>query len=153
MNTPEQNVILTLKGKKVLFLENDNTLDNGLDVFEKILKDNLIDYKVLFEVSEIPIVDIGNEINNCDCIVFMTQWVYDISKKLLKYVELLKTQKIIVEVYISEPTWYYSSQHGTIHDVYIYSCNTYWGEAKKETEKFYKITDKPYWDYDNKFDK
>lgn len=28
MNTPEQNVIATLKGKKVLFLENDNSLND-----------------------------------------------------------------------------------------------------------------------------
>ena len=31
MNTPAQNVEKTLKGKKVLFLENDNVLENEFD--------------------------------------------------------------------------------------------------------------------------
>lgn len=153
MNSPEQNIAETFKDKKVLFLENDCVLENGLDEFERILRRTGIEYRVMFDLSEQPLVDITNAISECDVIVFMTQWVYDISKTLFKYVSELEHKKSIVEVYISEPTWYYASQHGTHHDVYIYSCNVHWGEADKDTEKFYKLTEEPYWDYKNNFDK
>lgn len=152
MNTPEQNVVKTLKGKKVLFLENDNVLQNGLDEFERILKKEGIDYTVLFDLSNTPLETIVTAINECDVIVFQTTWVYEISNKLFDYVSSLPDKKIVVEVFINEPTWYYASQHGTHHDVYIYSCMTFYGDADKDTEKFYKLTDKPYWDYVNKFD-
>ena len=153
INTPTQNVINTLKGKKVLFLENSNELDDGVDAFERILKSANIEYKVLFELSEIPLHVITDEINNHDVIVFQTQWVYDISKKLFHYVKSLPEKKIVVEVYISEPTWYYKQQHGSKHDVYIYSCQVYWGEDDKETETFYRLTNKAYWDYKNNFNR
>lgn len=152
MNTPAQNIEKTLKGKKILFLENDNVLANGLDEFERILQNAGIDYTVMFSLSETPIEEILKAINECDVIVFQTQWVYEISKKLFEYVSKLPDKKIVVEVYLREPSWYYASQHGTHHDVYIYTCLTSYGEAWKETEKFFKLTEKPYWDYENKFD-
>jgi hypothetical protein len=152
MNTPAQNVEKTLKGKKVLFLENDNVLENGLDEFERILKNAGIEYKVLFGISDIPLQDVLTAINECDVIVFQTRWVYEISKKLFDYVSALPDKKTVVEVFINEPTWYYASQHGTHHDVYIYTCQTFYGEVFKDSEKFYKLTDKPYWDYENEFD-
>lgn len=71
----------------------------------------------------------------------------------MEYIRELPEKKIVVEVYIHEPTWYYASQHGSIHDVYIYTCRMCFGKAEKDTEKFYKLTDKAYWDYENKFDK
>jgi ubiquinone/menaquinone biosynthesis C-methylase UbiE len=153
MNTPEQNVIGTLKGKKVLFLENDNCLSNGLEEFERILKSAGIEHTVLLELDQRPLEEITKAIDEHDALVFMTQWVYDISKKLFEYVKSLPEKKIVVEGYIHEPTWYYSTQHGTHHDVYIYSCQVYRGEADKDTETFYKLTEQPYWDYENEFDK
>ena len=152
MNTPEQNVEKTLKGKKVLFLENDNVLQNGLDEFERIIKTAGIEYVVLFELSELPLEKILTAINECDVIVFQTRWVYEISKTLLGYVSKLPDKKTVVEVFIKEPTWYYASQHGTHHDVYIYTCMTSYGEVFKDSEEFFKITDEPYWDYVNQFD-
>ena len=153
IKSPSHNIIKTLKKKKVLFLENDTKLSNGLDEFERILKEASIEYKALFELSELPIQEIKDAINECDVIVFQTRWVYDIAKKLFEYVKALPEKKIVVECYINNPTWYYKSQHGSKHDVYIYSCIVYFGEADKETEKFYKLTNKPYWDYKNKFNK
>lgn len=79
-------------------------------------------------------------------IVFQTRWLYNISKDLLAYATSMSSKKIFIEVYISEPTWYYSSQHGTHHDVYIYSS------IAGVIETFYKLTEKPYWDYENGFD-
>lgn len=153
IKSPAQNVIDTLRGKKVLFLENDDTLANGLDEFERILKSAEIDYTILFDLSELPLQTITEAINSHDAIVFQTQWVYDISKTLLKYVRALRDKKIVVECYINEPTWYYKQQHGSKHDVYIYSCDVHWGEADKETETFYKLTNKPYWGYKNCFNR
>jgi hypothetical protein len=153
IRTPTENVNNTLRGKRVLFLENDTRLDNGLEVLEGILKSAEIEYTILFNLSDLPLSDITKAINEYDTIVFMTQWIYDISKKLLAYVESLPEKKTIVEVFIDEPSWYYAKQHGTKHDVFVYSCQSYWGDPDKDTEKFYKITDNPYWDYKNKFDK
>jgi hypothetical protein len=152
MNTPEENVVKTLTGKKVLFLENDNVLQNGLDEFERILKTANIDYMVLFDLSNTPLETIITAINECDVIVFQTTWTYEISNKLFDYVSSLPDKKVVIEVYINEPTWYYASQHGTHHDVYIYTCMTSYGEVFKDSEKFFKLTDEPYWDYVNQFD-
>lgn len=146
----EENIFNTLVGKKVLFIENDNALENGLDEFENILKKIGVKYTVLFTASEQPFDKILSAINTHDCIVFQTQWVYDISKKIKEYMLSLLQKKIVIECYISEPSFYYKPD--TIHDVYIYSCQSYWGEADKETETFYKLSDKAYWDYKNGFD-
>lgn len=156
MNTPEQNIIATLKGKKVLFLENSSELDDQLiKEFVKILESANIEYRALCDLSEVAKRDLDEIIEavfEADAIVFMTQWVYTISFMMRELIENLKDKKIIVEIYISEPTWYYARQHGTHHDVYIYTCNKMWEGDPKEEEKFYKLTDKPYWDYKNKFD-
>ncbi len=153
INTPEQNVLKTLRGKKVLFLENDSELAHGLDEFERILQRGGIEYKALFNLSELPLETITQHINEYDAIVFQTQWVYEIATKLFEYVKNLPKKKIVIEVYINEPTWYYASQHGSKHDVYIYTCMVSWGEPDKETESFHKLTNVPYWDYKNKFNK
>lgn len=149
MNTPAENIVSTLKGKKALFIENDNGLYYGLDQFERILKENNIEHTILFDVSNKPIETVLEAITKHDCIVFQTQWKIEISNKLLEYVKNLKDKKIIVEVYINEPTWYYKKQHGSKHDVYIYNFN----EGFPENESFYKLTNKPYWEYKNQFNK
>ena len=150
MNTPSENIVNTFKGKRVLFLENDNILPYEVEAFKNILEENGIEHTILYCLdSEYSLEDIVTAINQHDAIVFMTQWVYEISKKLFEYVASLTDKKIIVQVYISEPTWFYSSQHGTIHDVFIYTIV----KDFEDTESFYKLTEKPYWDYENNFDK
>ena len=151
IKTPEENIIKTLKGKKVLFLENDNVLENGLDEFENILKRGEITYTILFELSEKPMEEIIKAIAEHDAIIFMTQWVTETSKKLADHMFSLKKKKIVIEAYICDPTWYYKPK--TKHDVYIYMCMTHFGEADKESEKFYKLSGTSYWDYKNEFDK
>lgn len=150
IKTPEQNVVDTLKGKRVLFIENDNGLYNGLEVFEDILKRNGIEYTVIFDASEVPVDQIIDAIHSHDAIVFMTQWVYPVAKKLHGYISALKDKKIVVEVYLGEPTWYYKPD--VVHDVYIYSCMSM-DEFDKSNEKFYMLSRKAYWDYKNKFNK
>lgn len=151
IKTPTENIIKTLKGKRILFLENGSCLENGVEEFERILKGAKIEYTILFNLSKVPLNEIVKAINEHDGIIFMTQWVYDVSRKLKEYMFSLKEKKIVIEAYISEPTWYYKPK--TIHDVYIYSCMVPWGRAEKETEKFYKLSKKPYWDYKNKFNR
>jgi hypothetical protein len=155
MKTPEQNIVQTLKGKTVLFLENDLDFSDygGQTEFVEILKRNNIEFKALFNLSEdYTIEQIVSEILSHDCIVFMTQWVYDIAHKLRDFMFELKQPKIVIEIHVGkDPTWYYKPE-GIAHDLYAYQCLVNWGEADKETETFYKITDKAYWDYENEFD-
>lgn len=155
MKTPEQNIKKVLAGKKVLFLENDNGLSDygGQTEFEDILKKNGIEYTLMLGLSDnYTMEEIVKAIHSHDCIVFMTQWVYEIAQKLRDFMFSLQEKKIVIEVYINEPSWYYKPKDA-VHDVYIYTCQVIWDEADKETESFYKLTDKPYWDYKNKFDK
>lgn len=151
INTPEQNIAKTLKGKKMLFLENDNGLHHGLDELENILKRNNIEYAVLFEIDKKPIEDIIKAINEHDGIIFMTQWVYEVSRKLKEYMFSLKEKKIVIETYISEPSFYYKPK--SAHDVYIYKCPMIFSKPDKKHESFYKLSQKPYWDYKNKFNR
>lgn len=153
MNTPTQNIIETLKGKKVLFLENSNSLEYGLKEFEKILKEANIKYKTLFKLQDLQPPIIMEAIDNYEAIVFQTTWKTSISREIYDYVGSLSEKKIIVECFLKEPTWYYASQHGTHHDVYLYSCPVFYDKVKKEEEEFYKLTEKAYWNYENKFDK
>lgn len=147
IKTPEENVKSLLTGKKVLFLENDNTLQDGVKCFYQILKKNKIASTVLYELSEVSLEEIARQINSHDAIVFQTTWLTESSKKLYEYVSKLQQKLIVIEVYVNEPTWYYSSQHGTQHDVFIFQ-----GLEHIDLE-FYKLTNNPYWDYKNKFDK
>ena len=153
INSPRKNIAKLLKGKKVLFLENDNGLYNGLNEFEQVLKDNKIEYKCLFDLSEQPFDTVIDAIKEYDAIVFQTQWVYDVSKKLKEYMFASTDKKIVIECVIDEPTWYYKPK--SAHDVYFVKCPMYDFEAEAGDEfwEFKKLSNKPYWDYKNKFDK
>src|SRR5574343_117976 len=142
--SPYDNNVDTFKNKKVLFLENDTELHDIVESFKNVLHENNIEYTVLLNISEIEYDDIKQHIISHDSIVFMTQWVFDISKKLFTFVSSLEDKKTIVECYIYEPTWFYKSQHGTKHDVYIYTCDCDCFSKKIESHKFYLLTNKPY---------
>ena len=150
IQTPRQNIIDTLKGKKVLFIENDNGLYNGLDAFEIILKNSKIKYKCLFEADQIPIEKIIKNILTHDAIVFQTRWVYPVSHKLRDYMFGLQEKKIVIECFIHEPSWYYKPD--VVHDVYIYSYDKLDNDDGNSGHRFYKLSDAPYWDYKNQFD-
>lgn len=147
--TAVENIIGTLKGKKVLFLENDNGLYHGLDEMEELFIEHKIDFKCLFEVNELPFEKILSEIKDCDAIVFQTQWVYEVSKKIRDFMYESTDKKIVIECYLgNDPTWYYKPD--AVHDVFICKPPTFkaWDEWK-----FFKLSKKPYWDYKNKFNK
>lgn len=148
MKTPIENIVTTLTGKKVLFLENDNGLYNGLDQFEQILIDNNIEYKCLFDVQGQELSSIIKAIKECDAIVFQTSWIYEKSRMLRDYLFESVDKKIIIECFRGvDPTWFYKPD--VVHDVYIAQHPIF-----KDSEwKFCKLSEEPYWDYKNKFDK
>lgn len=153
INHPRHNIIATLSGKKILFLENGSHLEHQVNQFFKILADADLTPLVATEVHTLPLEHIASLINDADVIVFQTTWVHPSTTKLFEYISSLTEKKIIVECYLNNPTWYYARQHGSIHDVYIYSCAVYYDTIIDESESFYQLTESPYWDYENKFNK
>lgn len=148
INNPIDNIISTLKNKKILFLENDLGLYNGLEKIENILIENNIEYTCIFDVESIDMKDILNKIKECDAIIFQTSWVYEKSKLLREYLFNSKDKKIIIECFRGvDPTWYYKPD--VVHDVYITQPPIF-SDSKWI---FYKLSDDPYWEYKNKFDK
>ena len=150
MKTGIENFLETVKDKTILFIENDNGLYNGLDIIEETLIENKIKYNCLFDVSSLPVEYIKKQIECADVIIFQTTWTYEVSKQIHDFIASIKNDnKIIIENYINEPSWYYKPD--VIHDVFI--CKTpieTWEDMEWE---FYKLSDDPYWDYENKFDK
>jgi len=151
---PKQNFLETVQGKKVLFLENDLSLNYGLQYVHRILQLNSIENKIIYQVNEVDKVgelqSVINAIEEYDVIIFMSQWVYDTSLKLRKYAFDMKNKKIFIECYISEPTWYYKPN--VVHDVYVLKPQQYDFEDESFW-RFYKLSDKAFWAYENKFDK
>lgn len=152
MKTAKQNIIKVLNGKRMLFLENSNELDNGLDRLELFIKANGIKYSTLFGISKKPLEDTIKQIQAHDGIIFQTQWVYQISRDIKEFMFGLKDKKIVIECCICDPSWYYKPE-GIAHDLYMLKPTEEWEENYGREWEFYKITDKPYWDYKNKFDK
>lgn len=154
MLTPEENIVNVLKGKRVLFLENDTCFsdDGGQKEFVAILDRHGIEHTDFFElIDNYTLEEIVAAIKEHDALCFMTQWLYNIAGKIFDFMYQLQDKKIVIEIHSGDPTWYYKPD--VVHDVYIYKCSMHWGEAKKDRERFYKLSDKPYWDYENKFDK
>lgn len=155
MKTASQNLLSVIKGKKVLFLENDSELYDDLGNVETFLINNNVPYTAMCSLKDKPFSDILEAINKTDILIFQTQWVYDISKRLKEYVYSLKSKKIIIEVYIYDPTWFYKPK--VVHDVYILKTNNILFDGRYETDptpnwEFYKLRPKkPFWTYKNKF--
>jgi hypothetical protein len=150
--TPKENLLDVVRGKRVLILENDGGLDNGMEYVERLLEDNNTDLHVIYDLSDIFKNDgadyILKRIHESDIIIFMSQWVSDVSLELKKYAFGMQVKKTFIECYICDPTWYY--QPPVVHDVYVlkpqrddYFTDWY----------FYKLSDKAFWDYENEFDK
>lgn len=146
MKTAKENLLDTLKDKRILFLENDTALYDELENIELFLKEHKLKYKCLFDLTSKRWSTIKKAIDAADVIIFQTQWVYPISKAVHTYIakELL-TKKAIIECYLTNPTWYYIPLSLAGHDVYIIRPFEEW--------RFYKLSEDPYWDYKNKFDK
>lgn len=152
MKTAIENIVKTLIGKKVLFLENGTGLEECSEEFQKLLNANSIENKVLEDIAEMDFKIVLDEITKADAIAFETQWVYEISKKLHDYLLKSKDKKAVIECYVNEPTW--SRKPKSVHDVFIFTCDPVSIELGGGTPyEFYKLSNKGFWDYKNKFDK
>ena len=58
IKTPSENIIKSLKNKRMLFLENGNCLENGVEEFERILKGAKIEYTILFNLNKVQLDEI-----------------------------------------------------------------------------------------------
>jgi len=152
MKKATENIVVTLTGKKVLFLENGTGLEECSNEFKKLLDARRIENKILEDIAEIDFNIVLDEINKADAIAFETQWVYDISKKLFDFMLKSKDKKIVIECYVNEPTW--SRKPKSVHDVFIFTCDPVSIELGGGTPyEFYKLSNKGYWDYKNGFNR
>lgn len=151
MKTSQENILSVLKDKSILFIENDMGLYNGLDKVEELLIENKIKYNCLFDVSSLPLEYVKKQIEWSNVIIFQTTWTYEVSKQIHDFIASIKNDnKIIIEHYVNEPSWYYKPD--VAHDVYI--CRTPLRDLDDIDDwEFYLLSEEPYWDYENKFDK
>lgn len=117
-NTDANIKELFLSDKNILFIENDYTLNNGLDFIEEFLIENKVKYNVLYNCRQLPFEYIIDMVKWYDVVIFQTQWVYESSLQLSQHFMESKDKKIFVEVPVSrEGTWYYKPD--VVHDVYM----------------------------------
>lgn len=115
---------LFLSGKKILFIENDYGLYNGLDHIEAFLIENKVQYNALYNCRELSFEYVTDMVKWYEVIIFQTQWVYDSSLKLSQHFMESKDKKIFVEVPVGrEGTWYYKPD--VVHDIYQLSVDKY----------------------------
>lgn len=121
-NGINKSLLKQFKGQRLLFLENDFTLNHAVGNFFKWCIENKIEYNVLFNLKHLPIDYIIEQVGWFDVIVFETQWVDDNAKELQSKISSLKDKKTVLECYIHEPTWFYKPK-GIKHDVFVLSSN------------------------------
>jgi hypothetical protein len=124
-NKVHKQLLKLFAGRDVLFLENSIGLHDAVGNLERWLIENKVKYNAIFSIGDLGKLEGGvdyimERISESDIIVFETTWTYDISKILEKKIAAMKNKKIIVEVYISEPSWWYKPK-GVKHDVYVFS--------------------------------
>jgi hypothetical protein len=117
-NVVNKSMLKVLRNKNILFLENDNSLHDAVGNFETWLVENKVRNNVLYDVQHLSLDYIKGQIDYADVIAFQTTWTYEVSQTLREYLTKLKNKKIIIECYISEPTWWRKPK-GVIHDIYV----------------------------------
>ncbi len=73
---------------------------------------------------ELPFEYIIKQIDWFDVIVYQTTWTYEISHAIAEYLRNSNEKKIIVECYMSEPS-FYRKPKGIVHDMYNWTCDHY----------------------------
>jgi hypothetical protein len=121
-NDVHKAMLKLFEGRNVLFLENDNGLHNAVGNLEIWLMENKIKYNALYSVGDLSLEYIKGQIDYADIIAFETTWTYEISRKIEEYLTKSKDKKIIVECYISEPSWWRKPK-GVVHDMYALASN------------------------------
>lgn len=157
MKTASENLLDVVKGKSILFLENDEDLSIDIEHVETFLKLNEIDYKALNGLSKLDFEVIVEAIKASQVIIFQTTWSPAIVGKLYQLIYGLKDTKHIIEVYIDKPHWYFKPDAD--HEVYIMRTNSHEFISMYEADptpywEFRKLHPTiPYWEFRNKFDK
>ena len=117
-NEVHKSLIKTFNGRRILFLENDNTLSNAVGNFEIWLRENKMEFNSLFDIRALPLEYIKEQISWFDVIAFETTWTYEISGTIREFLTKSKDKKTILECYICDPTWWRKPK-GVIHDMYV----------------------------------
>lgn len=152
MKTAKENLLNIVKEKKILFLEGDNGLYNGLDDLERFFKANKIKYKCIFNIQDVKLAKVIKAILATDIVIFQTTWTYQITRDLHKFVSDLKDKKVIIEHYIHEPSWF--RKPDVVHDVYVLKTMEQFEEDHGRVWEFYKLHNtKGIWELKNKFDR
>lgn len=107
-----------LAGKRILFIENDSSLDYSVGKFYRWTLAHGIDSYALFKVKELPLEFTASKIIEYDVIVYMSQYVYESTHQLIEFVKSLPASKTIIECYISEPKWYGIPKGAEHHNIY-----------------------------------
>ncbi len=120
----EHKLIKLFKGKKIVFLENDNVLPDLAENLASFFKLNNIEYQCILEASKKGIFDLLFELDSYDIIVYHTTWITEFSHTLKQHYLQNTTKdlkKTFVELIVDEPIYY--TKPKTIH--YLYFINTY----------------------------
>ena len=133
-NNIHKSMLKVFEGKRVLFLENSNTLHDDIGNLEIWLREQKIEFNALYDVGKLSLDYIANQISYYDIIAFQTTWTYEVSKKLEEFLIKYKTKKTIVECYICDPS-YYKKPKNVIHDIYVLKP----GDDDMDEWKFQKL--------------
>lgn len=120
-NTTQKELLSICQKQRVLFLENDFTLNHAVGNFFKWCIDNKIEYNALFNLQKLSTDYVLEQVQWFDVIAFQTQWVDDNARELKTKIASMKESKKIIECYIHEPTWFYKP-NGVVHDVFVLDC-------------------------------
>lgn len=157
MKTASENLLGVIKGKSILFLENQADLSIDLEHIETFLKLNQLEYKALNDLPKLDFEVITEAIRASEVIIFQTTWTKEIVSRLHKFLLELKEPKHIIEVYIDKPHWFYKPD--AVHEVYIMRTNSQEFMSMYENDptpnwQFFKLHSTiPIWKFKNKFDK
>lgn len=138
MKTASENLLGVVKGKFILFLENEEDLSIDLQHIGTFLTENKLDYKALNDLPNLDFEVIAEAIRASDVIIFQSTWVAAIVSKLHEFFTSLKDPKHIIEVYTDRPHWFYKPE--TAHEVYIMRTNSYLFDPMFEDDPL------PYWE-------
>lgn len=148
-HTVQYNLATTFKGKNVLFIENDYGLTPGLQHLRFLFSQYKIRYIELYGVGNTNADAVASliKIGDIDGIAFQTTWTYESSHNFRKAILEIQKPLLILESYVAEPTLYYAIEDSP-HTFFIYKHSN-----EERRHKFYKLSQNPYWNYENGFDK
>lgn len=115
-------MIDVLKNKEILILERDQSLSYQLLKFLEYCRENKLCINTLYSIQDVPFSYIQKQIDWFDVIVYQTTWTYEISHKISEYLRKNKSKKIVIECYMSEPS-FYRKPKGVVHDMYNWTCD------------------------------